>query len=68
MAAWALEDPVIKVKVTSILHPIPKDTQLVVPDGTRIFMTLRGKHSTKEIYHLLHLAEEYMIPEIGPQM
>ena len=68
MAAWALEDPAIKVKVTSILRPIRKDTQLVVPDGTRIFMTLQGKRSTKEIYHLSHLAEEYMIPEIGSQM
>ena len=68
MAAWALEDPAIKVKVMAILRVIHKDTQLVVPDDKRIFMTLGGKRSIKEIYHLSHLAEEYMIPEIGPQI
>ena len=68
MAAWALEDPAIKVKAMAILRVIHKDTQLVVPDDERIFMTLPGKRSTKEIYHLSHLAEEYIISEIGPQI
>ena len=28
-------------------------------------MTLRGKGSVKEVFNLYHLANEFMIPEIG---
>jgi len=37
---------------------------LIVKEGTRMFMTLRGKQLIKEIYNIIHIAEALVIPDL----
>jgi len=63
--AWAVEIPDIKERVKGVLRPKQTNNVLIVKDGTRMFMTLRGKQSIKEIYNLVHIAEAFMIPDLA---
>ena len=64
--AWATDDKSVHQRLKDALgRPKRKTAQLLVPQGTKIHMTLGGKHSVKEVFNLCHLANEFMIPEIG---
>ena len=65
-----MEDPAIKERVGDVVGP-PRnlmDRQLIVPDGRKIFITLRRKCSVNEIYNLSHITEEYSIPGLDTLM
>jgi len=36
----------------------------MVKEGTRMFMTLRGKQSIKEIYNIAYIVETFIIPDL----
>jgi len=63
--AWEVEIPDIKERVKSVLHPKQTNNVLIVKEGTRMFMTLRGKQLIKEIYNIAHIAEAFMIPDLA---
>ena len=66
MEAWATQDESLHQRLKDVLgRPKRKTAQLMVPQGAKVHMTLGGKHSVKEVFNLCHLANEFMIPEIG---
>ena len=66
MEAWATEDKSVHQRLKEVLgRPKRNIAQLLVPQGTKVHMTLGGKHSVEEVFNLYHLANEFMIPEIG---
>jgi len=66
--AWAVEIPDIKKRVKGVLRPKRTNNVLIIKEGTRMFMTLRGKQSIKEIYNIVHIAEAFMIPDLARHM
>jgi len=62
--AWAVEIPDMKERVKGILRPKWTNIVLIVKEGPRMFMTLRGKQSIKEIYNITHIAEAFMILDL----
>jgi len=48
----------------SVLRPKRTNDILIIKEGTRMFMTLRGKQSIKEIYNITYIAEVFMIPDL----
>ena len=64
--AWATEDKSVHLRLKNVLgRPKRKTAQLILPQGTKVHMRLGGKRSVKEVFNLCHLANEFMIPEIG---
>jgi len=47
------------------VHPKRKEIRLILPSGTRIYITLQGKGAIQVIYNLVRVAEEFMILELG---
>jgi len=64
MAAWATEDPAIQQRLGDVVRPKRKETRLIVPAGTKIYVTLQGKGAVQVVYDLVRVAEECMIPEL----
>jgi len=62
--AWAVENPDIKERMKGVLCPKWTNNVLIVKEGTRMFMTLRGKQSIKEIYNIAHIVEVFIIPDL----
>jgi len=62
--AWGAENPDIKERMKGVLHPKRTNNVLIVKEGTRMFMTLRGKQSIKEIYNITHIVEAFIIPDL----
>jgi len=48
----------------SILCPKRTNNLLIIKKGTRMFITLHGKQSIKEIYNIAHIVEAFMIPDL----
>ena len=42
-----------------------KETRLIVPAGTKIYVTLQGKGAVQVVYDLVRVVEEFMIAELG---
>jgi len=62
--AWAVEIPDIKKRMKGVLRPKQTNDVLIIKEGNRMFMTLRGKQSIKEIYNITYIAEAFMIPDL----
>jgi len=65
MAAWVREDPAIQQRLGDVVRPKRKETPLIVPAGTKIYVTLQGKGAVQVVYDLVLVAKEFMIPELG---
>jgi len=61
---WAVENPDIKERMKGVLHAKWSNNLLIVEEGTRMFMTLRGKQSIKEIYNIAPIVEAFMIQDL----
>jgi len=59
-----VENPDIKERMKGVSHPKRTNNVLIIKEGTRMFMTLRGKQSMKEIYNVAHIAEAFIIPDL----
>jgi len=59
-----VENPDIKARVEGVLYTKWNNDQLIVKEGTRIFMTLHSKQLIKEIYNITHIVETFMIPDL----
>ena len=42
-----------------------KETRLIVPAGTKIYITLQGKGAVQVVYDLVCVAKQFMILELG---
>jgi len=62
--AWAAENLDIKERRKGVLHPKWTNNVLTIKKGTRMFITLRGKQSFKEIYNIAHIAEAFIILDL----
>jgi len=65
VAAWATEDLPIQQSLGDVVCPKHKEIRLIVPAGTKIYVTLQGKGAVQVVYDLVRVAEEFMIPELG---
>jgi len=65
MAVWAIEVPAIQQRLGDVVRPKCKETQLIVPAGTKIYITLQEKGAIQVVYDLVCTAEEFIIPELG---
>ena len=66
MEPWATKDKSVHQRLQAVLGRLKhKTAQLIVPQGSKVLMTLGGKHSVEEVFDLCHLANEFMIPKIG---
>ena len=63
---WDREDKSVHQRLKDVLgHPKHKTAQHLVPQGTKVHITLGGKYSVKEVFNVCHSANEFMIPEMG---
>jgi len=60
--AWAAENPDIKERMKGVLRPKQINNILIIKEGPRMFMTLHGKQSIKEIYNIIYRVEAFIIP------
>ena len=66
MEAWATEDKSVHQRLQEVLRrPKREPGQLVLPQGIKVHMTPGGKRSVKDVFNLCHLANEFMILDIG---
>ena len=66
MEAWATEDTSVHQRLKDSFERLKrKIAQLLLPQGTKVHMKLGGKHSVNEVFNLCHLANEFVMPEIG---
>ena len=59
-----MEIPDIKHRMKGILRPEWTNDVLIVKEGTRMFMSLRGKQSIKEIYNIAGIVQAFMISDL----
>ena len=59
-----MENLDIEARIKGVLCPKQTNNQLIINKGTRMFMTLCGKQSIKEIYNITHIAEAFIIPDL----
>ena len=52
-------------KLKDVVRAKQKTAKLMVPQGTKVCMTLEGKRSVKEVYNLHQLADKFMISQLG---